>query len=168
MFWLLIPHMYIDILYIYIHMYIYIYTYICLFHSFSSGPGFQGPGFICVQTYTRRFTTIDPTYIYIFIYVYVCIYIYIFIEKNTYRTYTYMKIYLFISLILQWTWFPAPWFVLTCFPYFPVVVRCPNSCWCHILFPKAQSMWTWSATVKTLERPGLAALAAVKWGHYLV
>ena len=62
---------YIDILCI--HIYIYIYTYICLFHSFSSGPGFQGPG-LC-------------------------------------------------------------WHVF--FLIFPVVVRCPNSCWCHILFSKA-------------------------------
>ena len=130
--------MYIDILYIYIHVYIYIYTYIFVYFTHSQVDLVSRVLVSFVYKHIQEGSPRSIPHIYIYIYVYV--YIYIFIEKNTYRTYTYMKIYLFISLILQWTWFPAPWFVLTCFPYFPVVVRCPNSCWCHILFPKAQSM----------------------------
>ena len=44
---------YIDILCI--HIYIYIYTCICLFHSFSSGPGFQGPG-LCWHVFFPNFS----------------------------------------------------------------------------------------------------------------
>ena len=81
------------------------------FNVITSGPGFQGPGFISHRIYTRMLLIIDPTHTYIYIYIYVSI------HRHIMYTYIhiYLYMYLFISFILQWTWFPGSWFVLTCF-----------------------------------------------------
>ena len=130
-------------IYIYIDIYIYISLslslYICLSHSFSSGPGFQGPGFISVQ---NIYKDVSDNWSHIYIYIHRHIYIYI------------GNIGLFHSFS------SGPGF------------QGPGLCWHVILsliflwwlgifhFPKhfeVKETTTWSATVKTLERPGLAA-----------
>ena len=50
------------------------------FNVITSGPGFQGPGFISVKNIYKDVLIIDPTYVYRhIIYIYICIYIYTYI-----------------------------------------------------------------------------------------